>query len=102
MLTGRMRMRDPGIFAPRESATPSFGWTVRISWLGWTPTEPSDLKARCGTGLSCTAISVTLRVSRLPVRRKIGTPAQRQLCTSRRSAAYVAVAESGGTPGSER
>jgi hypothetical protein len=41
----------------------------------------------CGTGLSWTAISVTLRARRLPVRRKIGTPAQRQLLTSRRSAA---------------
>jgi hypothetical protein len=34
-----------------------------------------------------TAISVTLRARRLPVRRNIGTPAQRQLSTSRRSAA---------------
>ena len=87
MFTGRMRMREPGIFAPSESDTPSLGCTVRISWLGCTPTEPSDWKARCGTGLSCTAISVTLRASRLPVRRKIGTPAQRQLWTSSCSAA---------------
>ena len=69
MFTGRIRMREPGIFAPSESETPSLGWTVRISWLGWTPTEPCVWKARCGTGLSWTAISVTLRASRLPVRR---------------------------------
>ena len=25
MFTGRMRMREPGIFAPSESDTPSFG-----------------------------------------------------------------------------
>ena len=87
MLTGRIRMREPGIFAPSESATPSLGWTVRISWLGCTPTDPSERKARWGTGLSCTAISVTLRASRFPVRRKIGTPAQRQLWTSSLSAA---------------
>ena len=87
MFTGRIRMREPGIFAPSESETPSFGCTVRISWLGCTPTEPCVWNARCGTGLSCTAISVTLRASRLPVRRKIGTPAQRQLWTSSLSAA---------------
>ena len=87
MFTGRMRMREPGIFAPSDSDTPSLGCMVRISWLGCTPTEPFDWNARCGTGLSWTAISVTLRASRLPVRSTIGTPAQRQLWTSRRSAA---------------
>ncbi len=30
MFTGRMRIRVPGIFAPSESDTPSFGCTVRI------------------------------------------------------------------------
>ena len=69
MFTGRMRIRVPGIFAPSDSDTPSLGCSVRMSWLGWTPTEPSCWKARCGTGLSVTAISVTLRASRLPVRR---------------------------------
>ena len=69
MFTGRMRIWLPGIFAPSDSDTPSFGWTVRISWLGCTPTDPSALNARCGTGFSVTAISVTLRASRLPVRR---------------------------------
>ena len=59
----------PGIFAPSESDTPSFGCIVRMSWFGCTPTEPSAWNARCGTGLSVTAISVTLRASRLPVRR---------------------------------
>ena len=54
---------------PGEIETPSFGCIVRISWFGWTPTEPSCLNARCGTGLSVTAISVVLRASRLPVRR---------------------------------
>ena len=69
MLTGRMIMRVPGIFAPSRSETPSFGWTVSTSWFGCTPSEPSWLKARCGTGFSVTAISVTLRARRLPVRR---------------------------------
>ena len=87
MFTGRMRMREPGIFAPSDSDTPSFGCTARISRFGCTPTEPSEANARCGTGLSWTAISVVLRDSRLPVRRKNGTPSQRQLWTSSRSAA---------------
>ncbi len=68
MFTGRMRMRVPGIFAPSESDTPSFGCIVSTSWLGCTPTEPCDSKARCGTGFSVIAISVTLRARRLPVR----------------------------------
>src|SRR5215211_1086216 len=53
MFTGRIRMLEPGILAPSDSETPSFGCTVRISWLGCTPTEPFDWNARCGTGLSC-------------------------------------------------
>ena len=69
MFTGLMRMREPGILAPSESDTPSLGCIVSTSWLGLTPTDPCDWNARCGTGLSWTAISVTLRVSRLPVRR---------------------------------
>ena len=70
MFTGRMRMRVPGIFAPIESETPSLGCTVSTSWFCCTPSEPSCCwKARCGTGLRVTAISVTLRASRLPVRR---------------------------------
>ena len=69
MFTGRMRIREPGIFAPSEIDTPSLGCMVMISWLGWTPTEPCCSNARCGTGLSVTAISVILRARRLPVRR---------------------------------
>ena len=95
MFTGRIRIRVPGTFAPSESDTPSLGCTVMTSWFGRTSCVPSCWKPRCGTGLRTTAISVTLRARRLPVRRYIGTPAQRQLSTSRRSAAYVSVVESG-------
>jgi len=69
MLTGRMLMRLPGIFAPRVIATPSLGCIVRMIWLGRTPKDPSCRNATCGTGLSVMAISVSLRPSRLPVRR---------------------------------
>ena len=68
MFTGRITMRVPGILAPNCSDTPSLGCTVSTSWLGRTPNEPSWLKARCGTGLSVTVISVTLRARRFPVR----------------------------------
>ena len=44
MFTGRMRMLEPGIFAPSDSDTPSLGCMVRISWLGCTPTEPVRLE----------------------------------------------------------
>ncbi len=40
MLTGRIRIREPGILAPSETDTPSSGWTVRMIWLAWTPTDP--------------------------------------------------------------
>ena len=69
MFTGRIRIVGPGIFAPSDTDTPSSGCTVRMIWLACTPTEPELWNARCGTGLSVTAISVTLRASRLPVRR---------------------------------
>jgi hypothetical protein len=69
MFTGRMRILEPGIFAPIDTDTPSSGCNVNRIWLAWMPTEPDDWKATCGTGLRVTAISVTLRASRLPVRR---------------------------------
>ena len=103
MFTVRIAIREPGIFAPIDSDTPSLGWTVSTSTLGRTRRPISvPWNATWGTGFSVTAISVTLRVRRLPVRRYIGTPAQRQLWTSRRSAAYVSVVESSGTPASSR
>ena len=34
MLTGRIRIEAPGIFAPIETETPSSGWTVRMIWFG--------------------------------------------------------------------
>ena len=59
----------PGILAPIDTDTPSSGCTVNTSWLAWIPTEPELCRAMCGIGLSITAISVSLRASRLPVRR---------------------------------
>ena len=56
MFTGRIRMRVPGIFAPSEIDTPSLGCIVSTIWFGRTPIEPCWVNARCGTGLSVTAI----------------------------------------------
>ena len=69
MFTGRIRMRVPGIFAPSDSDTPSLGCMVRIELVGPHAERALLLEARCGTGFSVTAISVTLRARRLPVRR---------------------------------
>src|SRR2546429_7433805 len=93
MCTGRIRMLGPGILAPRDTATPSSGWTVRMIWLGWTPNEPVVWKARCGTGLSWTTISVLLRTRRLPVCRENGTPDHLQATTCSRIVSLDSVIE---------
>ncbi len=70
MITGRIRIRVPGIFAPSESETPSLGCSVSTSTLGCTPGAPSSwANAMCGACLKVIVISVTLRARRLPVRR---------------------------------
>jgi hypothetical protein len=54
--------------------------------------------AECGTGRKLTTISATRSASRLPVRRKNGTPAQRQFSISAFSATNVSVVLCGFTP----
>ena len=62
--------RCPGSSRPSESETPSLGCMRQDELVGLHADRArADWKARCGTGLSVTAISVTLRASRLPVRR---------------------------------
>ena len=51
-----------------------------------------------GGRLKTSRSSVWVTGSRLPVRMKKGTPAQRQFSMSSRSAAYVSVVEPGATP----
>jgi hypothetical protein len=46
-----------------------------------------------GTGLNWMTISVRFSASRLPVRRKKGVPAQRQLSISTRTATKVSVSD---------
>ncbi len=50
-------------------------------------------KMEWGTGLNCMTISVRFSASRLPVRMKKGTPAQRQLSMSARMATKVSVSD---------
>ncbi len=55
-----------------------------------------------GTLWNLSVISLTLSARPLPVRRKNGTPAHRQLSMSSSIAEKVSVVESGATPGSSR
>jgi hypothetical protein len=55
-----------------------------------------------GTLLNLSVISLTLSLRPLPVRRKNGTPAHRQLSRSSSIAEKVSVVESFATPGSSR
>ena len=75
--------------------------------------QPLPLVSMGGTSIwfTCIAIGIILSVSRanedstamrLPVRRKNGTPAQRQLSIKKRSATKLSVADVAATPGSSR
>ena len=57
---------------------------------------------RSGGSSNPSVITCRLAPRFFPDRRKNGTPTQRQLSTSARSATIVSVCESGGTPGSLR
>ena len=69
MLTSRTSMVEPGTFEPKRMSTPSSGWT-RMTTAFW-PSEVRWLWVNgwCGASLNTTAISVTRRPRRLPVRR---------------------------------
>ena len=67
--TSRTSIIEPGTFEPNFSVTPSSGWTRITSWLWPSSSVSVWLNGRCGAFLNSTAISVTRRGSRLPVRR---------------------------------
>ena len=71
-------------------------------WLGSGARWPISMKWTFGGCLNTSRSSVWRTGSCLPVRMKNGTPAQRQLSISTRSAAYVSVCESGATPSIDR
>ena len=69
---------------------PVDGSSLITSWLG-SGRRSSAAKPRCGGCLKTSRTSVCVTGSRLPARMKNGTPDQRQLSISSRSAVYVSV-----------
>ncbi len=76
----------PGDFKPKESEMPSSGWILNRKTLASRVSQPADRKSEKGGWRNTIAISVARFASRLPVRRKKGTPDQRQLSTWIRAA----------------
>ena len=69
MLTSRTSMLGPGTFEPNRMVMPSSGCTRITSALAPSSSVSVCENGRCGARLNTTAISVTRRPSRLPVRR---------------------------------
>jgi hypothetical protein len=69
METSRTSMTLPGTFDPNLRVTPSSGCTRTTSWLLPSSSVSVSANGRCGARLKTSAISVTRRGSRLPVRR---------------------------------
>ena len=69
MVTSRTSMAVPGTFEPNRTEMPSSGWTRMTSAFWPSSSVAVASKGRCGARLNTTAISVTRRPSRLPVRR---------------------------------
>ena len=74
-----------------------------MRWSGpWVPTPESAGNIDLGGSRKAMEMMRSPPPSCLPVRRKKGTPAQRQLSISQRRATNVSVSESGATPGMSR
>ena len=101
IVTDRTSIPRPGTFAPNRSMIPSSGW-IRIASRFGSGSVDESRKSRCGTSLNWIAISDARFGSRFPVRRKNGTPDQRQSSTSKRAATNVSVSDSGSTSSSWR
>ena len=69
IVTSRTSMWVPGTLEPNRSVTPSSGWTRMTSAFCPSSSVAVGSNGRCGARLKTTAISVTRRPSRLPVRR---------------------------------
>ncbi len=81
----------PGDLFISCSSTSSSGCRSMISRFGDRSSLPAPPKMECGTFLNWIMICVRRSGRRLPVRRKNGTPAHRQLSMSARSATKVSV-----------
>ena len=69
MLTSRTSMPCPGTLDPNRNVMPSSGCTRITSALAPSSSVMVASNGRCGARLNTSAISVTLRPSRFPVRR---------------------------------
>jgi hypothetical protein len=69
MLTSRTSMALPGTFEPKRSVMPSSGCTRMTSAFWPSSSVMVASNGRCGARLKISAISVTLRPNRFPVRR---------------------------------
>ena len=69
MFTSRTSIAVPGTFEPKRSVMPSSGWTRMTSAFWPELLGGGAANGRCGARWNTTAISVTRRPSRLPVRR---------------------------------
>jgi hypothetical protein len=81
--------------------TPVDGSSFTTSWFG-SDRCPGGPNPSRGGRLNTSRSSVCVTGSRLPVRMKNGTPAQRQFSMSSRRAAYVSVVEPAATPSMPR
>ena len=84
------------------SANPSLGWMRMDRTFGSSGAAGLALNRIGGTLFRWMEISLARFGSRLPVRRKNGTPAQRQLSMKTCSATKVSVRECGSTPSSSQ
>lgn len=70
IVTSRTSIEEvPGTFEPKRTVTPSSGCTRMTRAFSPSSSVAPDSKGRYGARLKTTAISVTRRPSRLPVRR---------------------------------
>ena len=75
----------------------------KVRWSGpWVPMPEPSGNMDLGGSRKAMEMMRSPPPSFLPVRRKKGTPAQRQLSISHRTATKVSVSESGATPGMSR
>src|SRR2546427_12787387 len=79
MFTVRRRITGPGILAAIFSEAPSCGWMRITSTLGVNSWTAVFANGRCGGFLNWIAISEAPLGNRLPVRKKNGGAAPRQL-----------------------
>ena len=102
MFTVRISVVGPGILELKLIVMPSWGWMRKVRTFGGVAAGSFSAKSSSGGRLKCREISVVLRESRLPVRRRNGTPAQRHESRYTRRAAKVSVQEPAATPSSSR